>query len=407
MRLVTVFHAPPYPPDLGPSRRHYHVLEQLAARHDVSVVSFGTDADRRLFDQHFGDRCEEAVFVPRTRSRVANALEIGMLMAARRSHFGRLHRPRFQHALDRLLRQRTFDAVYLSTTMLGGYRFPPGVPLVGDTHNVEHDSLRRAAHEAHELWRRAYFARQAVFTAREERRYTTRCSVVCATSPRDRGLIELLAPDVPVHVVPNGIDLDRFAGLDRNPRPHTLLFTGLMSYYPNVHAVTRLLTRIFPRVLRQLPDARVKIVGASPSRAVRELAGGCVEVTGFVPDVRPYLSSAAAFVIPLAMGGGTRVKALEAMAAGVPVVSTTIGCEGLDVENGRSVLLADDDEQFAAAVVRVLTNRSLAEGLATAARETAKRYDWRLVGRQLDTAIHDAIAVHRTASIRVAYALSS
>ena len=199
-----------------------------------------------------------------------------------------------------------------------------------------------------------------------------------------------MAPDCPIAVVPNGIDPDRFASLARAPEPGTILFTGLMSYYPNRHAAERFITRILPRVLERVPGARIQIVGANPPVSLRALASERVTITGFVRDVRPYFARAAVFAIPLAIGGGTRVKALEAMAAGVPIVSTTIGCEGLDVEDGQTVLIADDDEPFASAVARVLTDAGVARALSVSARVAVARYDWLEVGPLLDRAAHAA-----------------
>jgi polysaccharide biosynthesis protein PslH len=384
MRILMAFHAPPYPPDIGPSRRHYHVLTETLKRHDVTMLSLGTADDREAFAGRFGDRQIPHVFIPNVRGAALNAARCGWFMATGRSDFHRLRRRAFQRALDDLVSADRFDLAYFSTTMLGCYRLPPHLPLVGDTHNIEHDNLRRAARHSSEAWRRAFYRTQASLTRREEIAYASRFSIVCTTSDRDRRLLSALV-SVPTAVVPNGIDLEKYRRpADAVPVPGSILFTGLMSYYPNQHGVRRFVERVLPQVIARVPHARLRIVGANPPADVQALRSSSVEVTGRVDDVRPSYATAEACVIPLWIGGGTRVKALEAMAMGVPIVSTRLGCEGLNVGDGRSVLLADSDDALADGLVRVLTDQSLRGRLVAGASTVVPDYDWRRVGLALD-----------------------
>lgn len=394
MKILMVFHAPPYPPDIGPSRRHYHVLMETLKRHDVSVLSLGSEEDRAALIAHTGLDAGRVRFVESNRGHAAKVARSGYYLCTGRSHFHRLYRRAFQRQMGDLARARPFDAAYFSTVMLGCYTLPRDLPLVGDTHNVEHDNLARAAAESTEWWRRCGFRVQASLTRGEERRHLRRFSLVCATSERDRALFERLAPGTRVRVVPNGIDLEKYRPVASTPEPASMLFTGLMSYYPNEHAAVRFATRILPLVRARLPRARLRIVGANPGPAVRALASDHVEVTGRVPDVRPYYADAQVFVVPLSIGGGTRVKVLESMAMGVPVVSTPLGCEGLDVSDGASALLADSDRAFADAVLRVLTTEGVRAGLVAAGRAVAERYDWRRIGSVLNDALCSVVAAN-------------
>jgi glycosyltransferase involved in cell wall biosynthesis len=397
MNILMVFHAPPFPPDLGPSRRHFHELSELLDRgHRVSVLSYGCDEDRRRFIGHFGSRCLRVRFVPLHVSRADKLARRAWAFARGRSDLARLLTRRLQRALDEMVAADQFDVVSFSTTMLGGLRLPTGVPMVGDTHNIEFDNLRRAFDETRGRALRAYFRLQAALTRREETRYTRRFHIVCTTSARDRRVLQAAVPGARIEVVPNGVALDAFTPEPRDPEPGTLLFTGLMSYYPNAHGIRRFLDEVFPRIERHVPAARALVVGAEPPPALARMAGPRVEITGYVPDVRPYLRRAQVYVVPLHIGGGTRVKVLQAMAAAVPVVSTTLGCEGLDVEDGRHVLLADDAETFAEAVVRLLGDARLREALARRAREHVRRYDWGAVGDLLND-VFSAAARMRTA----------
>lgn len=391
MNVLMVFHAPPFPPDIGPSRRHYHVLAETMKRHEVTVLSLGTDADRELLLENVALHPSRVRFVSGDRGLFRKALRSAAYLATGRSDFRRLRVRALQREIDAAVKTENFDVAYFSTVMLGCYRLPMHMGLIGDTHNVEHDILARAASAAPERWRRLHFRAQAALTRREERAHLRKFDIVCATSPRDRAVLNRTAPGIRVELLPNGIDLQKYARPSaRRGEEGLLLFSGLMSYYPNVHAVLRLARRILPLVRARVPHARLVVAGADPPSVIRALAGEGVDVTGRVADIRPYYARAHALVVPLAIGGGTRVKVLEAMAMGVPVVSTELGCEGLDVVAGRSVLIANSDVEIADAIVRVLLIPALSDSLVRAGREVARTYDWRLIGRRLDEVMRAA-----------------
>jgi glycosyltransferase involved in cell wall biosynthesis len=399
MNILMVFHAPPYPPDLGPSRRHYHELTALLERgHRVSVLSYGDEVDERQFRDRFGEQCAHVRFVPLHPSAIGKALTRCWCMARARSDFARFNTRRFQRALDAMIASADYDLISFSTTMLGSLRLPAGIPLVGDTHNVEFDNLRRAFRETRHPILREYFRVQAALTRREEVAFARRFDLVCATSERDRDVLLAAVPEARVEVIPNGIDLEAHRRRHVVRERGTILFTGLMSYYPNAHGIRRFLLEVFPRIVARMPHARVLVVGADPPAALRRLAGGPVTITGYVPDVRPFFERAGVYVIPLRIGGGTRVKALQAMAMGVPIVSTPLGCEGLNVADEKEVLFADAPAEFADAVVRVLQQDDVRDGLVQRAAERVREYEWSRVGDRLND-VFTAAAV-RPAPVR-------
>lgn len=409
MNLLMVFHAPPSPPDIGPSRRHYHELVELLDRgHRVSVLSYGSEDHERQFVSEFGGRCARVRFVPLHRTTLTKTLTRAWHLVTARGDFARLCTRRLQRALDEMVATDRFDVISFSTTMLGGLRLPAGVPLVGDTHNIEFDNLHRAFEATRHPVLRQYFRLQASLTRRSELAYTRRFTIVCVTSERDRRILHAAVPDARIAVVPNGIDLSVHRAARGAREPGTILFTGLMSYYPNQHGITEFVRDVFPRVLRRVPHARLLIVGAAPPSGVQRLASDRVVVTGYVPDVRPFFAQAEAYVIPLRIGGGTRVKALQAMAMGIPIVSTPLGCEGLDVAHEREVLLADGPEAFADSLVRVLEDANVRDTLTRVAAERVRAYEWSRVGDLLNDAfVHAAASRPEAPSRQVAYALDS
>jgi glycosyltransferase involved in cell wall biosynthesis len=286
-----------------------------------------------------------------------------------------------RQACARVTAADRFDAIVLSSVLLGSLPLPDDVPVVADTHNVEFDVLRRTAAYADRVLLRQYARRQWPATRREERRCGERVDLLLATSGRDRDVFERELGLRRVAVVPNGIDLTEFVPPDHAPEPDTILFSGLMSYFPNQQAIRWFLQEVFPAVLRGRPGVRLVVAGAAPPRWLSALAGPRVEVTGLVPDIRPHVARAAVVVAPLMIGGGTRVKILEALAMARPVVSTAVGAEGLGLEHGTSVLFAEEPSAFADAILAVLGDAALARQLGTRGRQhVAEHFDWDRIG---------------------------
>jgi glycosyltransferase involved in cell wall biosynthesis len=199
-------------------------------------------------------------------------------------------------------------------------------------------------------------------------------------------------PETKFRVIPNGVDLGFFSPSPPSPEKNTMVFTGAMNYYPNNHGILFFLDEIFPRILTRTPDARIFVVGSSPSKRLMKRASQNVIISGFVDDVRPYIARANVCVIPLLIGGGTRLKALEAMAMKRPIVSTTLGCEGIHLKHEESALFADTPEEFATAVVRLFGDSDLRSKLAeNAYASVTAHYDWSAIGEQLES-VHQSLA---------------
>jgi glycosyltransferase involved in cell wall biosynthesis len=271
-------------------------------------------------------------------------------------------------------------------------------PAVLFTHNVEADIWRRHAETARSRWQRPLLAAQWRRMLRFEGEAVRRFDVVLAVSETDRRTLQQLYGPLtqPIHVVPTGVDTAYFsaASAASAERPRHLVFTGSMDWLPNEDGMLHFVADVLPLVRREEASATLSIVGRSPTPAVSRLAGEYgVDVTGRVDDVRPHIAAAAVYIVPLRVGGGTRLKIFEAMAMGKAVVSTTIGAEGLPVEPGRHLLIADTPSAFADAIVRLLRDPAERERIGEAARHlVASRYDWSAVFGHLESALETAAA---------------
>jgi glycosyltransferase involved in cell wall biosynthesis len=221
---------------------------------------------------------------------------------------------------------------------------------------------------------------------RHEERWWGRVDAIALTSDREEPVVRERAPQTPVAVVPNGVDLEYFRPRDDRPEPDTVVFNGVLDYRPNLDAAQHLVDEVWPIVRRRRPQARLLIVGRGDEAERERLRRPGVELTGEVPDVRPYLAGAAVVIVPIRMGGGTRLKVVEALSMARPMVSTTLGCEGVNVRHGEHLLVADGADEFAGAVIQLLEDRWLAAELGRAGRRRMEEeYSWELAGERLES----------------------
>ena len=389
MRRQILIVAPwlPWPVDFGGAARVYHLARGLAAQHDVLLLAPAGPEEAEAL-RTLGAWCDVTAVPARWTARQPAGRGKRLLqlrsLASRRSFLeSATCRPQFQATLDRLINTRRIEIVQFEFPQMARYHVPPSLPTVLDAHNLEHELLARVAARAPSLQQRVFNLAESQKVRALERRVWRSMTVCVATSERDAQAIERES-GTPTLLVPNGVDTRFFATLPRRPQPGSIVFTGAMRHAPNTEGALWFVERVLPLLRRELPEVSLAIVGADPPEEVQALADEWVNVTGRVDDVRPWLAEASVAIVPLHAGGGTRLKILDAFAAGVPVVSTTLGAEGLAVTDGAQLLLADTPEAFAMAVMRVLRDSALAERLADAGRETAcALYDWSRVTAQL------------------------
>ncbi|MBI4494575.1 MAG: glycosyltransferase [Chloroflexi bacterium] len=384
MKILMLLPQFPWPADQGAKMRNEAFVRILAQEHELHLLCFGERPPEEGQLQAARPYCRSVrVLPPPGRSRLGRAAKL--LTSPLPDMAARLWSPAFASALGELLAREGFDAVHVSNLELALYlRLVSGPKRVFDDHNAEYLLQRRAYEtEVRDGWLGPLALYSLVQWRRLRRFEAWACrtaDLVLAVSQQDARHLEELAPGIRPRVVPNGVDAEAYRALPlgNQPRP-LLLFSGKLDYRPNEDAVRWFLDDILPRVWRARAQARFLVVGhAPPSWLVeRGKQDARIVVTGPVPDDHPYLERSAAYVLPMRWGGGVRFKALVALASGRPLVSTSMGMDGVECVPGEHVLLADEPEAFAANVVRVLDDARLAASLARAGRALVEqRFAW-------------------------------
>jgi sugar transferase (PEP-CTERM/EpsH1 system associated) len=383
MRILVLSPVLPHPPTWGFVTRVYQFLRLLASRHSVSLLTY-SDGDHAADLAALRSICAEVHSVPvaRPNKRLGQAMSLLSPMSYQwRSHYS----ARMQQQLTEMTTRQSFDVIQVESSQLACFDFDRRAVLVLDEHNIEYELLYRAFLTERSPLRRAYNWVEFKKFRREEISAWRRASGVATTSAREAEIIRGIVSR-PARTVPNGVDVDYFSAGPDPVDPDAIVMTGLMKYRPNVDAAVYFVREVLPRILVVRPGLVFYVVGGEPSEEVRQLAGPHVVVTGTVPDVRPYVRKAAVFVVPLRMGSGTRLKVLEGLAMEKAMVSTSLGCEGIDVEHNRHLLIADDAAAFAAAVLQLLDDPQRARSLATAGRGLVEsRYRWESVVGELES----------------------
>jgi sugar transferase (PEP-CTERM/EpsH1 system associated) len=405
MNLLFLTPQLPYPPRQGAAIRNYNFIAQLTRRHTIDLLTFLAPGEQLSADNPLHRQLRRVMTLrqplrtttQRVRDSALTALpDMGLRLAT-----GQMHQ-----LVEVWTRESDYDVVQIEGIEMAPYlasisrqRGDVRPMAVFDDHNCEYLLQKRNALTDLRRWRRwpaaAYSLVQWQKLWRYERAVCRQADAVVAVSSADKAALTRLDARLRVAVVSNGIDLTKYAFSDKeNSAPasagqqKTLIFVGKMDYRPNIDAALWFGEQVLPLVTARIPDARFQIVGMNPHPRLDKLRNNpAIEITGAVDDVQPLIHAAAVYVIPLRIGGGTRFKALEAMACGAPVVSTSLGVEGIGVSHGSELLMADTPQSFADAVLTLLEpgNRLLRQALAVNARHfVERRYGWDRIVPRLD-----------------------
>ena len=385
MRILFLSPRQCWPARSGAKLREYHFARALAHWGQLTYLHF-TDPGAEPLTRKDLPFCHEVIAIPKPRAYGPANLVRGVV--------GRLPLPILNYAsqemsaaVDRLTKAEAFDLIHFDSIHMIHYGASAAGRIVYNWHNIESEAMQRFGATVSSGAKRWYARMTASKLASLERDIlkTALGHVVC--SEREQEELKQIAPSARVAVVENGVDVASFAGAAGSPDSRKIVFIGLMDYYPNVEAATSFTQRIWPVLRQRFPQLSLWIVGANPTPAVRELGKlDGVTVTGTVPEVRPYYRDALAAIVPLRTGGGTRLKILEAMAAGVPVISTPLGAEGLAVTPDKTILMADPDdaEMWGRHLAHLTESESSRQTLTAAALEVVRtQYDWEILGRKL------------------------
>lgn len=391
----------PYPPDRGQRMRNWGLLRVLAEEgHAITAVCFAESSDLNRIPPELLALCRRVVPVaqaPSNRGKWKSMSDrITGLVSTLPYGAWRFRSPEYQGEVRRILSSETFDVIIWDELYnLANFVKNPPAPVLLNTHDFVRELWQRFGSVERNPLKRAYAWIEYKKTSRWERAACAQVNAIIACSERDAGLYRDAYPSLPVTVVPNVVDT---AGYEpgQTDDGQTLLFVGGMDWLPNRDAVNFFVSAIWPKILSQLPSARFVVAGSQPDREFQNYLSALPGVTcaGRVPDVRPFISQAAVCIVPLRIGSGTRMKILEAGAAGKAIISTKIGAEGLSFQDGSEICLADHPEQFAAAAVLLLKNPQRRALMGQSARNRVEQsYSYAALRRSLRDALTNSAAI--------------
>lgn len=398
MRILFLSGWFPYPPDNGARMRNYNLLRQLARWHEVVLLSFVREERVGKIDLGAVDPfCRVLGTMPYRRFPLSRRQALLGLFSTWPRSLLENHNPEMDAQIRGALHQYTFDLIIASEIGPGMCTAPYVLGLDGIPRVIEDLELLMMWNQiqAQNTWMGR--VRLGV-TCWKQRRYTAHllCQIEGCTvaSDQERALLRSIAPDFePLAVIPNGVDLGLYEGDWGPSAPDTLIFPGALTYGANFSAMAFFLRAVFPLIRSQRPGVTLRITGRTDGASLRHLpANDGVILTGYLEDVRPAVAQSQVCVAPLVTGGGTRLKILEAMALGTPVVSTSRGAEGLEVTPGDDILIADEPAEFADAVVRLLGDQALRAKLAAKGRRLVyEQYGWERIGKKLDRLLRQVV----------------
>jgi glycosyltransferase involved in cell wall biosynthesis len=393
MRILFLSRWFPYPADNGSKIRVFNMLRQLSARHEIALLSFYDGAappdDAAL--REVGKYCADGCFLPYQEFRPTSARALYGLLDSRPRYLVDTHNAAMESAAVDGAEQ--CDLVVASQLSMGPYaQAVRGKPALLE--ELELGSFAEMDDETATIRARIRSRATLLKLNAYVRRMLPRFTVCTVASEAERANLRRIAPNYRnVEVIPNAVDVPYYDADFGTPCPNTLVFCGALTFRANYDAIHYYLTEIDPALTARVPERTLRVTGSITDVSLAALppAAG-VHYTGYVDDVRPVVAQSWASIVPLRKGGGTRLKILESMALGTPVVSTSKGAEGLDVVDGENILLADEPREFAAKLTRLLQSPELRQRLSAAGRNlVASRYDWCVTGRRL-CALVDGLA---------------
>ncbi len=397
MRILIVGHILPYPPRGGNSLRNFNLIKECSKNHEIHLIGFYRESHLRGVSlneaiKQLEKYCSKVVAIryPTDKKRFRYYYVLLSNLARKEPYSASLYKSdEMTSEIRQALDEYEFDVMEIGEIGLLPYAtLSPDLPKVLIHHNIESQLLFRRAEALSNPLSRWYMNLQASKTLKLERLASQLVDYHTTVSKPDKEELLQQCGDINVQVVPNGVDTEYFKPTDDAMEDGTLVFVGGLSWFPNKDGMTFFTRKIWPLIKAKSPQAKIYVVGGNASQSLIEFAEKEEDfiLTGFVDDIRPLVTRSAVYVVPLRVGGGTRLKVLDAMAMKKAIVSTSRGCEGVEIEHRTSVMIADQPDQFADRVVELLEDANLRGRLAVEARRIAEqKYDWRKIAPKLES----------------------
>lgn len=387
MKILFLAHLFPLPLDSGGKIKSFYTLKALAAKHDVSFLSFirGEDEEKHLKELHEICPNIKVINLHRSKSRFAKDALIS-LCSDKSFIISRDYREEMQSAFDDLVKTFSPDIVHIDHLQMAQFvSFNAKYKTVLDEHNVEHLIIKRVSQTSSNRLMRNYAALEWKKLKKYELDICSKASLVLTVSEEDKNTLKSESGNIKaIGAVPIGVDTDYFKIIDRNTESKTILSIATMYWPPNVDSMLYFCHDIFPLIKKVIPDAKLNIAGQRPVKEIINLSSENIIVSGYIYDSREIAKECAVFIVPLRSGSGVRVKILNAMAMGLPIVTTSIGVEGLNCKNGKHLLIADTPTEFASAIIELFNNKEKSIQLGKNARELVEHeYSWDIIGKRL------------------------
>jgi glycosyltransferase involved in cell wall biosynthesis len=395
LRILFVSTNLPIPATNGQAIRSLSMVQALASSgHELNFVSFAIRNRAECLDP-LSSFCRAIDLIDRDQTNMSQHGDyfrrLGCLLSLKPYSIERFRSEAMRARIESHLRTQRFDLIVCDSLYALTNVPKTDIPIALNCHNVEYVILERYSRIETNLAKKCYARIEAQLMRRAERLSSQRAAIAMVCSSDDRDTLRHLNPNLSISVVPNSVDTDSYRPDETEASGNTgpvVLFQGSMDWYPNRDAVEFFARAILPEVRRESPGVRFIVAGRNPPTEMVAQLRGAVEFTGTVPDMRPYLSAATVVVVPLRLGSGTRIKILEACAAGKAVVSTSVGAEGLGLESNREIILADDPSEFARSLTALLRDPVRRAAMATLARAVVvERYSHLSLKRSLETVV--------------------
>jgi sugar transferase (PEP-CTERM/EpsH1 system associated) len=406
MKILWISHIIPYPPKTGVLQRSYNLLKEASKHGEIHLIALNKkgvlpiqyNLNNVKNELHKHCSSVEILNIPAESSKLRVVSKIIESVPREKPFSVTFYKNNKLHSLIEKMQQTIhFDIAHFDTISLAEYldsldRFPK---TILNHHNIESDLFANRIKVERNPLKNLFYRIEARKLHLYEKKYCRKFDLNLTVSHLDKQILASIIPGLKIAVVPNGVDTQYFLRKDTKTAKNSLIMVSGMNWYPNRDAVIYMCNRIWPLLDKDIPNLFLTVVGAQPPKEVIALAhkDNRVKVTGFVDDVRPFIESADLYLCPMRDGGGTRLKILDAMAMGKAIISTTKGCEGIDVTPGKNILIADTPTEFAAQIKKALSDTGMKVRLENEARKLAEtKYSWRIIGNTLGSIYNNLLS---------------